>query len=159
LAQVPLNKKPVSIMQIKCFPVTTEEEMQACLAIRHAVFVEEQNVPENEERDGQDDIASHFCVRAGGRVIGTCRIRFIGSAVKIERVAILKDFRGMGVGAVLMRYILQEVGKTGDIQLFKLSSQAQAVPFYERLGFKTRGHEYLDAGMPHYDMVLEKQTG
>ncbi|MBI1215170.1 MAG: GNAT family N-acetyltransferase [Alphaproteobacteria bacterium] len=132
--------------------------MNACLYIRRDVFVEEQKVPAAEEMDGMDDMARHFCARADGRLIATCRVRFLGSAAKIERVAVMKDFRNMGVGAVLMRYILQEIGKTGDIQLFKLSSQAQAVPFYERLGFKKRGNEYLDAGIPHYDMVLEKQA-
>ncbi|HCS23383.1 MAG TPA: GNAT family N-acetyltransferase, partial [Rhodospirillaceae bacterium] len=72
------------------------------------------------------------------------------------RVAVLKEHRSRGVGGVLMKYILQELSKAGDIQLFKLSAQAEAVPFYEKLGFRTRGSEYMDAGIPHYDMVLEK---
>lgn len=143
-------------MHTKCCPVMTAEEMNICLSIRQAVFVEEQKVPAHEEQDGLDAAARHFYAMVEGRIVATCRIRFMGSAAKIERMAVLKDFRNMGVGAVLMRYILQELGKTGDIQLFKLSAQAHAVPFYEKLGFKRRGSEYLDAGIPHYDMVLEK---
>lgn len=143
-------------MQITCFPVTNDEEMAACRAIRRQVFVNEQHVAEDREIDGLDDAAQHFAAMADGQTVGTCRVRLMGSAAKIERVAVLSDFRSLGIGRVLMKYILQELGRPGDIQLFKLSSQAQAVPFYERLGFRTRGPEYLEAGIPHYDMILEK---
>jgi predicted GNAT family N-acyltransferase len=143
-------------MQVRCFPVTTPEEMKRCFEIRTEVFVGEQNVPADLEIDGQDDAARHFAVKADGEIIATCRVRLMGSAAKIERVAVLKDFRSKGVGRVLMKYLLTELRKSGDIQLFKLSSQSYAVPFYEKLGFKTRGGEYMDAGIPHYDMVLEK---
>lgn len=142
-------------MQVRCFPVTTPEDMERCFNIRREVFVGEQNVPADLEIDGQDPSARHFGVRADGEIIATCRVRLMGSAAKIERVAVLKDFRSKGVGRVLMRYIVNELRKQGNVQLFKLSSQSHAVPFYEKLGFKTRGGEYLDAGIPHYDMVLE----
>jgi predicted GNAT family N-acyltransferase len=143
-------------MQVRCFPVTTEEDMKRCFTIRREVFVGEQNVPADLEIDGQDPAARHFAAKAEGEMVATCRVRLMGSAAKIERVAVLKDFRNKGIGRILMRYIMNELRKTGQISLFKLSSQAQAVPFYEKLGFKTRGGEYLDAGIPHYDMVLEK---
>ncbi|MFN7114085.1 MAG: GNAT family N-acetyltransferase [Alphaproteobacteria bacterium] len=143
-------------MHIRCFPVAAPEDMKTCLDIRHKVFVEEQQVPANLEIDGLDPAARHFAVQADGAIIATCRVRLMGSAAKIERVAVLKDHRSRGVGGVLMKYILQELSKAGDIQLFKLSAQAEAVPFYEKLGFRTRGSEYMDAGIPHYDMVLEK---
>lgn len=143
-------------MQVKCFPVTTEEEMKVCFDIRREAFVAEQNVPADLEMDGRDQTARHFGVLVDGEIIGTCRVRLIGSAAKIERVAILKAYRGKGVGRALMKYIMSELRKSPDIELFKLSSQAYAVPFYEKLGFKTRGSEYIEAGIPHYDMVLEK---
>ena len=143
-------------MQIRCYPVQSPEDMKTCLDIRHKVFVEEQHVPANLEIDGMDAAARHFAVQADGRIIATCRVRLMGSAAKIERVAVLKEHRSRGVGGVLMKYILQELSKAGDIQLFKLSAQAEAVPFYEKLGFRTRGSEYMDAGIPQYDMVLEK---
>ena len=143
-------------MQIKCFPIQTPEEMERCFDIRHQVFVVEQAVDEDREQDGLDAAARHFGVLVQGEIVGTCRVRLMGSAAKIERVAVLKDFRSMGIGAVLMKYILFEFNKAGGIHLYKLSSQSNAVPFYEKLGFVTRGQEYMDAGIPHYDMVLEK---
>ena len=143
-------------MQVKCFPVTTEEEMKQCFEIRREVFVGEQEVPQDLEIDGLDPAARHFAVKGDGEIVATCRVRLMGSAAKIERVAVLKDYRSKGIGRVLMKYIMNELGRQGDIQLFKLSSQSHAVPFYEKLGFRTRGGEYLEAGIPHYDMVLEK---
>lgn len=142
-------------MQVRCFPVASEEDMKRCFDIRREVFVGEQNVPADLEIDGQDPSARHFAVKADGEIIATCRVRLMGSAAKIERVAVLKDFRSKGIGRVLMRYLMTELKKNGEVSLFKLSSQSYAVPFYEKLGFKTRGGEYMDAGIPHYDMVLE----
>lgn len=132
--------------------------MQRCMDIRRQVFIEEQRVPENIEQDGQDAACRHFAVSTEDDVVATCRIRRMGSAVKIERVAVSKDFRQRGIGKILMKYVLQELGKARDIQLYKLSAQSYTLPFYEKLGFKKRGGEYLEAGMPHYDMVLEKTS-
>jgi predicted GNAT family N-acyltransferase len=142
-------------MKISCQEITTPEELLTCLALRHAVFVDEQHVPEELEMDGQDAVARHFGLKADGELIATCRVRRIGSAAKIERVAVSKVFRRQGIGQELMKYVLQDLIGAGDIQLLKLSSQADAVPFYERLNFKKRGPEYMDAGMPHYDMTRE----
>ncbi|HEX2752729.1 MAG TPA: GNAT family N-acetyltransferase [Alphaproteobacteria bacterium] len=144
-------------MQIRCFPVANDQDMQACRDIRKIVFVDEQNVPQEIEADGLDRAARHFGVRMDDAIVATCRVRLMGSAAKIERVAVLKEHRSHGIGGVLMKYILQELTKTGDIQLFKLSAQSHTVPFYERLGFRKRGVEYMEAGMPHYEMILEKQ--
>src|SRR4051812_15841150 len=128
-------------MQMLCQEITSPEDIEASMAIRRQVFVEEQKVPLAREMDGLDDLARHFIVRAGNRIVTTCRVRTINNAAKIERVAVLRDFRRRGIGAALMKYILQELPRTGNIRLLKLSSQADAVPFYERLGFEKHGPE------------------
>jgi predicted GNAT family N-acyltransferase len=138
-----------------CQEITSDKDRQICLAIRWQVFVEEQGVPMDLERDGLDAQARHFAVKEEDKIIATSRVRMMGSAAKIERVAVLKEFRSKGIGMILMRYILQDLTKAGNVCLFRLSSQADAIPFYEKLGFRTRGPEYMDAGMPHYDMVKE----
>jgi predicted GNAT family N-acyltransferase len=143
-------------MQLKCAAVTSAEDLQACLALRKEVFVREQNVLQSLETDGLDEAARHFAVWAGERIVATARVRFMGSAAKIERVAVLRDFRGMGCGAFLMKYIMQEVAAGGNVRLFKLNAQVDSMPFYEKLGFKKHGPEFLDAGIPHYAMVCER---
>jgi len=119
-------------MHLKCHPVTTPDEMK-----------------------GDDPQVRHFAVTADGKIIGTCRVRVQGSAAKVERMAVLKDWRSKGVGQVLMRYLLLELPRSDDIQLFKVSAQVDTVPFYEGLGFRTRGPEYIEAGLPHYAMIRE----
>lgn len=148
-------------MQIKCFPIITAEDRARAHALRHDVFVGEQNVPPEVEQDGLDDSARHFGVivrleDGSDQFVGTCRVRLLGSAAKIERVAVDRDYRKLGIGRVLMRYIISEFNRGGEIRLFKLAAQSFAVPFYEKLGFKPRGGEYIEAGMPHYDMIMEK---
>jgi predicted GNAT family N-acyltransferase len=145
----------MSAMPTTCQEITAPEELQTCFALRREVFVAEQSVPVSREADGEDTVSRHFALKDNGKIIATCRVRRMGSAAKIERMAVKKDYRRKGIGQELMKYVLQQLTGTGDIQLLKLSSQADAVPFYERLNFKKRGPEYMDAGMPHYDMTRE----
>jgi len=138
-----------------CQEITDPEGLQNCLALRQEVFVAEQSIPLSLEMDGQDADARHFALKEGDKVIATCRVRRMGIAAKIERMAVQKNYRRQGIGRELMKYVLQQLTGPGDIKLLKLSSQADAVPFYEQLNFKKRGPEYMDAGIPHYDMTRE----
>lgn len=127
----------------------SELESQAKL-IRRAVFIEEQNIPESEEWDAQDPISLHFIVYEQDQVIATARLLENHS---IGRVAVLKKYRGLGIGQLLMQHIIQ-VAKDQNRPLLKLSSQVHATKFYENLGFQLQGTEYLDCGIPHVDMTM-----
>ena len=70
----------------------------------------------------------------------------------VGRVAVLKSQRGLGVGKLLMQYIIDYAQPQREF--LKLSSQVQAMPFYAGLGFKAEGEEYLDCGIPHRTMRL-----
>ncbi|MBP3863136.1 MAG: GNAT family N-acetyltransferase, partial [Pseudomonas sp.] len=70
----------------------------------------------------------------------------------IGRVSVLKDWRGLKVGDTLMQATILEAEKRGLKQQM-LSAQVHATPFYERLGFKIVSDEFLEAGIPHVDMV------
>ena len=142
-------------MSIICQEITDPQEMQACFALRHAVFVGEQHVEPTLELDGMDTECRHFALKDDGKIIATCRVRRMGSAAKIERMAVAKDSRRRGIGHELMKYVLHDLMSAGEFQLLKLSAQSDAVPFYERLSFQKRGPEYMEAGMPHYEMVRE----
>lgn len=130
-------------------------DIDTCRAIRRAVFIVEQNVPEAEEWDGRDDAAIHLLARdASGRAIGTARILLLGATGKIGRVAVLKEARGTGAGAALIRAALAELHAMPGITRAKLGAQTHAIGFYEKLGFVAYGPEYDDAGIPHRDMAL-----
>ena len=130
----------------------TEDDRQACYAIRRAVFVEEQNVPLALEMDEYDATAVHFLLQDdAGTPLATARLLDKNGAAKIGRVAVLKSVRGQGMGLVLMRAVLDEARRRGFAEAI-LDSQTYAIPFYERLGFSAEGDEFDDAGIPHFRM-------
>jgi len=117
--------------------------------IREAVFIIEQSVPPELEWDADDDSAVHFLALEGDFPIGTARLLSDG---QVGRVSVLKDWRGLKVGDALMQAVIGEAEKRGLKQLM-LSAQVQATAFYERLGFSIVSEEFLEAGIPHVDMV------
>ncbi|NQD95891.1 GNAT family N-acetyltransferase, partial [Pseudomonas sp. CrR25] len=98
--------------------------------------------------------AAHFLAFEGDYPIGTARLLADGH---IGRVSVLKDWRGLKVGDLLMRAVIAEAEKRG-LQQQMLSAQVHATPFYERLGFSIVSGEFLDAGIPHVDMVRHSKN-
>ena len=117
--------------------------------IRESVFIAEQAVPPELEWDSDDASAVHFLALEGDFPIGTARLLSNGH---IGRVSVLRDWRGLKVGDALMRAVLTEAERLGLAEQ-TLSAQVHAAPFYERLGFEIVSSEYLEAGIPHVDMV------
>lgn len=118
--------------------------------IRHQVFVVEQGVPESEEVDDNDPIARHWIARGeSGQALGTARL----VDNKVGRMAVLREFRGQGVGGRLLRTIIRQAVGDGFDTLV-LGAQTHAVPFYQSLGFQIDGPEFNDAGIPHLPMAL-----
>lgn len=121
--------------------------------VRRAVFIEEQGVPEELEWDGEDEAAIHVLASDhDGQPIGTGRLLMHDPPAHIGRMAVVKAWRGRGVGSAILDALLAEVGRRGLAGVF-LNAQTQAVPFYERFGFEREGQEFPDAGMPHYRMT------
>ena len=117
--------------------------------IREAVFIAEQSVPPELEWDAEDAGALHFLALEGDYPVGTARLLPDG---EIGRLSVLKDWRGLKVGDALMEAVIGEAEHRG-LTKQKLSAQVQATPFYERLGFTIVSGEFLEAGIPHVDMV------
>ena len=117
-------------------------------AIRYEVFVDEQNVPEELEIDGLDGEAKHVLAFVDGVPIGTGRILDDGH---IGRVAVLKDYRGFGIGKSIMKDLIKWAQ---DMSLEKvwLSSQWHAHSFYLDFGFVCVDEIYKEAGIDHIKM-------
>ena len=131
-------------------------DIATCRHLRRVVFIEEQGVPEEDELDDKDDDAIHLLATLDGTPAGSARLLLMGDTGKIGRVCVLKPHRGTGLGAALIRAALEELRAQG-MKTAKLGSQTHAIPFYERLGFTPTGPDYMDAGIPHRDMVLTLQ--
>ena len=124
----------------------------ALMAVRYAVFVEEQGVPVELEQDGLDPLCAHVLALEDGTPVGTGRITEKGH---IGRVAVLASHRGRGIGTELIRCLIRSAKASASVQkLIDLNAQLHAVAFYERLGFESEGDTFLEAGIEHVRMVL-----
>ena len=121
--------------------------------IRESVFIQEQGVTPEQEWDSDDASATHFLAYEGDFAIGTARLLADGC---IGRVSVLKDWRGLNVGEHLMRAVIQEAERLG-LKQQTLTAQVHATGFYERLGFTAVSDEFLEAGIPHIDMLRNSE--
>jgi predicted GNAT family N-acyltransferase len=128
-------------------------DMDAVFDIRRVVFIEGQNVPENEERDSLDDSAIHMIAYQNDTPVGTARLILGEHYAKIGRVAVLENMRGKGLGKAIMQASLDELRAEGMAKV-RLAAQTHALGFYKDLGFQVYGETFLDAGILHKNMVL-----
>ncbi len=133
--------------------IDVTQDLEACLKLRFEVFVDEQGVPVEEERDALDDSATHLLALQDGTPVGTARIVFQDDTAKIGRVCVVKTARGTGLGAKLIEACVNVARNQAGITRAKLGAQTHAIGFYEKLGFEVYGPVYLDAGIHHRDMV------
>ncbi|MFP3918313.1 GNAT family N-acetyltransferase [Lysinibacillus telephonicus] len=135
--------------------VETDKELELAFAVRKKVFVEEQGVPLHLELDEHDDNAIHFIVKDGEQTIGAARLREYESKIgKVERVCVLKQYRGKKLGFLIMQKV-EEYAKEHGFKKLKLNAQSYAIPFYEKLQFIVTSPEFMDAGIPHRSMEKE----
>jgi predicted GNAT family N-acyltransferase len=118
--------------------------------VRETVFVQEQGVPLELERDGIDIACLHLLARdTSGHPIGAARLAPDG---RIGRMAVLPEWRGRGVGWALLA-AATDLAKDLGLDKVELSAQHHASAFYRRAGFEETGEVFMDAGIPHIRMV------
>ncbi|MEL6345109.1 MAG: GNAT family N-acetyltransferase [Myxococcota bacterium] len=130
------------------------EDVARCQAVRRVVFVEGQGVDEWLEVDGRDPECVHFLAEVSGDLVGCARLRLVAGVAKAERVAVLAEHRGAGIGRVIMRRMEAEAAKMG-LSALKLASQVPVVPFYEKLGYTAYGEAFVEADIEHRWMIRE----
>jgi predicted GNAT family N-acyltransferase len=137
----------------------TPDDIEECFRIRAEVFIIEQGVPIDMERDEYDGSALHFLARSDGQPIGTARVvlKDSGSSAKIGRVAVRQSARGSGIGRLLISAI-EATPDLRHVDSFVLEAQTHAVQFYTHLGYQPYGDEFLDAGIPHRRMRKKNGT-
>ena len=138
---------------IKTFFTSDKELFAKARAIREKVFIEEQKVDERDEFDEYEDLSKHYLIFDGEKAVGTARWRHIGDKIKLERFAVLEEYRSKGFGDQILRAILEEV-----LTLKKpiyLHAQLRAIPFYERGGLKKVGEMFSECDIDHYKMVID----
>ncbi|MFC2035169.1 GNAT family N-acetyltransferase [Chloroflexota bacterium] len=132
--------------------VEHDKGLKEALSIRTKVFVEELGIPSKLDQDGNDPAAVHMVVKKGDHAIGTVRIRFLANQqAKLERMAIVKPSRGLGIGRGVISFIEKELKKRGTEQIV-LHAQHPVIEFYKKCGFEKTGLPFLEAGIKHSRM-------
>lgn len=139
-------------MNIQVKKVSDPAVLVKVLAIRRAVFVDEQNCPPELEWEYEDE-STHFLATLDGEPAGAARWRKTANGYKLERFAVLKNFRGFGVAQALVKAVLADLPE--NAAYIYLHAQIQAVALYEKFKFEKIGEEFEEAGIRHYKMVLK----
>jgi len=134
------------------FYKSDQEKFKKVRTIREVVFIEEQEVEERDEFDEYEDSSQHYLMCLDEKPIGTARWRHVGDKVKLERFAILKDYRGAKNGDALLQKVIEDAAESKKPMY--LHAQLKAIPFYERRGFKKVGNLFLECDIKHYKMEL-----
>ncbi len=119
--------------------------------VRQAVFIDEQNVLEEDEWGHGDEEALHLVASLAGNPIATARLSADGT---VGRMAVLKSFRKQGTGSAIMEQLIK-TAKQNRFRILKLNAQRTAEGFYAKHGFIAQGDEFIDAGIAHITMQLE----
>ena len=126
-------------------------------AVRTAVFIEEQAIPESEEWDEDDAQALHAVVtNLAGLPLATGRLITSGlprGEAKIGRMAVLRSSRGVRLGEQVLQALVGAARKQG-VRTLRLHAQISAEAFYQRAGFAPEGPVFDEVGIPHIVMTL-----
>jgi predicted GNAT family N-acyltransferase len=138
---------------IQILEVRAPAELEQALAIRRAVFVQEQGVDAALEFDQRDDEARHLLALRGGEAVGTLRVRFLdaGRTAKIERVAVVPGARRCRIGQTLVEAALA-MARLGGADTASLHAQTTVQAFYGKLCFVAFGPEFMEDGIAHIAM-------
>lgn len=142
---------PFKLNQVKIKRVTWQNAENELRAVRTPVFIEEQFVTHEFEWDEIDADAVHLLAKFENQPIACLRII---DFQKIGRMAVLKHWRGMGLGTTLLLAAIKICKKHGSKYIY-LSAQTHAIDFYKKAGFKQISDEYCDVDIPHVDMQLD----
>lgn len=142
----------VKNLEVKWFKGS--RDLKAGLELRKKVFVGEQDVPEDMEIDEFDKDCDHIVIYRGKTAAAVGRIVFDNGKCFFGRIAVAKEYRGTGLGKFLVEEMLKKAVKDGIKEVF-IHAQVYAQGFYERIGFKSYGEKFNDAGIEHISMSIQ----
>jgi predicted GNAT family N-acyltransferase len=142
--------------EIQVIKVSDPVMLSQAFEIREKVFVEEQKVPKEEEIDDFEVQSHHFLAIYNSIPCGAARWRITAHGIKLERFAVLKEYRNRGIGSALVEEVLADIQKTPDTsgKTIYLHAQLGAVDLYLKFGFSKVGDIFEECAIKHYKMVL-----
>ncbi|MGD6959459.1 GNAT family N-acetyltransferase [Rossellomorea aquimaris] len=144
--------------KLKSFNELSTHELYGILLVRTQVFVVEQHCPYLEV-DGKDLHSYHLYKEENGEVVAYSRLLPAGVSYEeasIGRVLVKDEYRGKGLASELVKrgldFIHDELGE----RTVRIQAQEYLREFYGSYGFRAVTKTYLDDGIPHIDMILQK---
>ncbi len=140
---------------MKIVEVKSKDLLDKAYNLRYEVFVREQNVPVEIERDKYDEIANHVLAidENSGEYVGYGRLVIKDKIAKIGRVAVKKSYRNKGYGSKICMELIN-IAHRASIDDIRLNSQLEVAGFYKKLGFKEYGDTFMEANIKHIAMKL-----
>ncbi|HMT30928.1 MAG TPA: GNAT family N-acetyltransferase [Bacteroidia bacterium] len=133
---------------------TAKQVCAEIFSIRQKVFVEEQKVSREEEFDEYEISSLHYLGTYNSIPAGTARWRITDSGIKLERFAVLAEYRKKGIADAILKKVLSHVRPSGA--KIYLNAQVTAIGFYEKNGFKKEGSMFSEANIDHFKMSFIK---
>ncbi len=139
---------------IQIFPYNYQNDLIANYAheIRRKVFVIEQSVAAHLEFDEFETCCQHYLAYYENRAAGTARWRQTSEGIKLERIAVLPAFRSRGIGAAILKHLIEEVKRY--FKPIYVTAPLAVCGWFEKQGFVIVGNEFIEAGIPHRKLVL-----
>jgi len=143
-------------MSLRVEKITDKALLEEAFAIRHQVFVVEQNVNPAQERDNFEETSNHFMAYLDKTPVGAARWRVTDYGVKLERFAVLSQYRGQGIGQALVAEVLKDINAHPEAacKVKYLHAQLSAVGLYSKFGFEKVGDLFEECFIQHYKMQL-----
>lgn len=139
---------------ITVLPIQNQADLDKAFEIRRKVFVEEQQVDAREEYDEFEASSHHYLAYVAATPVATCRWRKTEKGIKLERFAVLAEYRSQGLGSALVQKCLTEIPATE--KYLYLHAQLTAIGLYRKMGFIAEGDQFSEANILHYKMVLQR---
>jgi putative N-acetyltransferase (TIGR04045 family) len=143
---------------LSCRLVTRPDELASHHWIRHETFVREQMVfagSDVDAHDAREDVI-HVVGYCGEVPAGTVRLYPLdecGHTWQGDRLAVLPEFRHVGLGAPLVRFAVATAGRLGGVSMHA-HVQVANERFFTRLGWIRQGDVELYVGRPHLLMTI-----
>ena len=150
------STKRVEKLPVEIFKIVDSTDLEIAHRIRYEVFVLGQNVPAEDEIDQYESQCHHFLAKVNEIPCGAARWRITDKGVKLERFAVLENYRSQGVGSALVQAVLQDIGTYPELsgRMHYLHAQLSAMPLYRKFGFRPVGEMFQECEIDHYKMVL-----
>tara|TARA_B100000686_G_scaffold163559_1_gene171105 strand:- start:5851 stop:6279 length:429 start_codon:yes stop_codon:yes gene_type:complete len=142
-------------MDVQLNIVKTNDEKNLALNIRREVFIKGLNIPEHLEIDSNEESSKYILAKVDGKSVGTARWRKTDEGMKLERFAVLNDYRSIGIGTMMTKFILNQLKNS---KLIYLNAQESAISFYEKMGFKPIGPRFKEVNIEHQKMIYSKDS-